>query len=53
LEWADEYYAVSVSESALSSVRAYIDNQDAHHAKAPFGEEVAAFLREHNFAGQG
>jgi putative transposase len=30
-EWADEYYAVSVSESALNRVRTYIDNQEAHH----------------------
>ncbi|MBF8247407.1 MAG: hypothetical protein HW374_207, partial [Bacteroidetes bacterium] len=30
-EWANEYFAVSVSESALESVRAYIDNQEAHH----------------------
>jgi len=30
-EWADEYFAVSVSESALDKVRAYIDGQEEHH----------------------
>ena len=39
-EWADEYYAVSVSESALEDVRAYIDNQEEHHKMMAFTEEV-------------
>ena len=30
-EWQDEYFAVSVSESTLESVRKYIANQEAHH----------------------
>jgi putative transposase len=30
-EWADEYYAASVSDSALNRVRAYIDRQEEHH----------------------
>lgn len=50
-EWANEYYAVSVSESALEDVRAYIDNQEEHHKKTTFAEEVEEFLREHNFSG--
>ncbi len=33
LEWQDEYFAVSVSESILGTVRSYIDNQVAHHQK--------------------
>jgi len=52
-EWADEYYAVSVSESALGSVRTYIDNQESHHTKAPFAEEVVALVREYNLGNQG
>ena len=39
LEWQDEYWAVSVGESQLGSVRAYIDNQLAHHRKKTFEEE--------------
>lgn len=34
-EWADEYYAVSVGESDMDRVRAYIDNQEEHHRKPP------------------
>lgn len=30
-EWADEYYAASISESHLNVVRDYIMNQEEHH----------------------
>lgn len=39
LEWADEYYAVSVSESNVERVRKYIYNQEEHHRKVSFEEE--------------
>ena len=39
-EWAVEYHAVSVSESDLNRVRAYIDMQEDRHRKTTFGEEV-------------
>jgi len=52
-EWADEYYAVSVGESDMDRVRAYIDNQEEHHKKTTFAEEVEEFLRKHNFIGHG
>ena len=48
-EWANEYFAVSVSESVLENVRAYIDNQEAHHTKTTFAEEVEEFLQKYNF----
>jgi len=51
-QWADEYYAVSVSESDLERVRAYIDNQEEHHRKTTFAQEVKEFLREYNFSRQ-
>ncbi len=38
-EWADEYYAVSVSDSQVSAVRNYIKNQEQHHRKAGYKEE--------------
>ncbi len=44
--WANEYYAASVSESMLDAVRTYIDNQEVHHRKLSYGEEVAEFLRQ-------
>ena len=33
LDWSDEYYAVSVSESQVNVVRDYIKNQEEHHQK--------------------
>jgi len=38
-EWADEYYAISISESQLEKVRNYIDNQERHHQKTNFSDE--------------
>jgi putative transposase len=52
-EWADEYYAVSVSESDLENVRAYIDNQEKHQRKRTFSEEVEDFLKKYGFTGHG
>ena len=35
-EWQDDYIGLSVSESALDKVRAYIANQEQHHLKKTF-----------------
>lgn len=48
-EWADEYYAVSVSESQLQKVRNYIANQEDHHKKKTFQEECDEFLKHYTF----
>lgn len=47
--WQNEYFAVSVSESVLESVRRYIANQEEHHKKRGFGEELDEFLRRAAF----
>lgn len=52
-EWAVEYYAASVSDSARDKVRGYINNQEAHHGKSSFQEEYERFIKEYNFEGQG
>jgi REP element-mobilizing transposase RayT len=52
-EWADEYFAVSVSESALDKVRAYINNQEDHHAKVTFIQEYDKFISAYKFNNQG
>lgn len=52
-EWANEYYAVSVSESMLDAVRAYIDNQAHHHTKRTYADEVEEFLLKYKFDGHG
>lgn len=45
-EWADEYYAASVSESLLERVRAYIDSQEEHHRKKTFQQEYNELVRD-------
>lgn len=47
--WQDEYFAVSVSESMVDSVRNYIKNQEKHHQKKSFGEEYKEFIERYNF----
>ena len=48
-EWQDEYFAVSVSESAVNRVRDYIKNQEEHHRKKSFMEESNEFMRKYGF----
>lgn len=48
-EWADEYFAVSVSESIVPKVRAYIQNQEQHHKKITFMQEYEEFIKTYNF----
>lgn len=48
-EWADEYFAISVSESRLDKVRAYIDDQEAQHKKTAFLQECETFISRYNF----
>ena len=49
-EWQDEYLALSVSESAVASVRQYIRNQEEHHRARSFAEEYDAFMHEYGLA---
>jgi len=48
-EWADEYFAVSVSESMLPNVRAYIAKQEEHHKKVTFEMEYQEFIKKYHF----
>ena len=50
LNWADEYYAVSVSESMIDIVREYIKNQEEHHKKKTFAEECEEFMTKYGFS---
>jgi REP element-mobilizing transposase RayT len=45
--WQQGYAAFSVSESAVVKVREYIKNQEEHHRKMAFREEVEGLLRLH------
>ncbi len=48
-EWQDDYFAVSVSESAIDSVRNYIKNQKEHHKKKTFQDEYNEFIKSYKF----
>ena len=48
-EWADEYFASSVSEDKLDIARAYILNQQEHHKKVTFKYEYEKFLKHFGF----
>ena len=48
-EWADEYFAVSISESHLDEVREYIRNQEEHHRKKTWEEEYNEFITKYGF----
>ena len=44
LEWASKYFAASVSNDKIDTVRKYIDNQQTHHQKQTFLQEHAIFI---------
>uniref|UniRef100_UPI0035660C42 transposase n=1 Tax=Rhodohalobacter sp. TaxID=1974210 RepID=UPI0035660C42 len=44
--WQDDYWAVSVSKSHVVAVRNYIQNQEKHHKKISFREEVEDFIQK-------
>lgn len=48
-EWADEYFAVSISESQLDKVREYIKGQELHHQKKTWEEEYNEFIKNFKF----
>ena len=47
--WQDDYFAVSVSHSYIDRVRQYIKNQDEHHKKISWEEEIELFLKKYGF----
>ena len=50
LDWHEDYFAVSVSESGVDQVRAYIKNQEAHHQRKTFQQEYNEFITKYGFA---
>jgi REP element-mobilizing transposase RayT len=45
-EWANEYYAASVSELMINKVRGYIMGQEEHHKKVTFKSEYDQFVEK-------
>lgn len=47
--WQDDYWAVSVSESHLQPTRNYIFNQEEHHHKKAFTQELEEFMNKYGW----
>ncbi len=45
--WQSGYAAFSVSQSNVEEVKEYIENQEKHHHKMTFQEELRAMFRRH------
>jgi putative transposase len=45
--WQTGYAAFSVSQSKLNEVKAYISQQEEHHRKSTYQDEVIALLKKH------
>lgn len=48
-EWQDDYFCVSVSDSAVARVREYIRDQENHHKRKTYEEEYQEFMKEYRF----
>ncbi|MBV8388861.1 MAG: IS200/IS605 family transposase [Mucilaginibacter sp.] len=47
--WQDDYFAVSVSESQVETIAKYIKNQEQHHSKKSFDDEVKEFMTRYGW----
>ena len=45
-EWQSEYLAVSVSQTIVNKLKMYIRNQEDHHQRKSFKEELNEFLEQ-------
>jgi len=48
--WQDDYWVVGVSESHVKSVREYIYNQEMHHSKKTFTDEVNGLMEKYGWS---
>jgi putative transposase len=49
VKWQDDYFAVSVGQSQLERVRNYIRNQEEHHRRKSFEQEVNEFMEKYGW----
>lgn len=47
--WQDDYFANSVSESQVEKVRQYIKNQETHHTKKSFEDEITELKEKYKW----
>ncbi len=45
--WQDDYWAVSVGDSQVDTLRNYIYTQEEHHKKSSFAEELQKLLEKY------
>jgi REP element-mobilizing transposase RayT len=45
--WQGGYAAFSVSQSSVDAVKRYIENQEAHHRRMTFQDELRALFKKH------
>lgn len=50
IHWQDDYYVVSVGQSQVEKVRTYIRNQEQHHSRKSFDQEVNEFMEKYGWA---
>lgn len=48
--WQDDFWAVGVSESHVQAVRQYIHNQEKHHSKRFFADEINEFMEKYGWS---
>jgi REP element-mobilizing transposase RayT len=48
-EWSDRYFAVSVSQSQIDTIREYIKNQPVLHQKKDFETEYRELIEKYGF----
>ena len=48
--WQDDYWVVGVGESQINSVRNYIFDQEIHHSRNSFTEEMNDFIEKHGWS---
>jgi REP element-mobilizing transposase RayT len=46
-QWQDDFYSVSIGMSQLDNLRKYIRNQEEHHQKISFQEELDSIIEEY------
>ncbi len=47
-EWQDDFYCVSIGEAQSENLREYIRNQERHHKKITWEEELEKLMKENN-----
>lgn len=49
MHWQDDYFVVSIGQSQVERVRNYIRNQEEHHRKKSFQQEVTEFMEKYGW----